>query len=299
MKIVLAVKYIIFLVILIPCMVCGCEKTRAEEQINVVTTIMPLQYFIEAIGGKKISATVMVSPGANPHTYEPIPSQMKALNNADLYVKVGSGIEFELAWMDKIKGLNKNMAVCDASKGIRLISMQEHACNPGHEAEAHFHGQRDPHIWLSPDNAILIAANIRDALIKLDPKEREFYKKNFSAIAIELDKLKRDIHDKLDKIENRKFMVFHPAWGYFAADFGLVQISAECSGKEPTPRQLKELIKLARDQEIKVIFVSPQFSQRSANVVAREIRGKVVVIDPLSGDYIENLRKTAKAIYKA
>lgn len=280
-------------------MACGCEKTHADEKLNVVTTIMPLEYFIKAIGGDRVSVMVMVAPGANPHTYEPLPSQMRVLSNADLYVKSGSGIEFELAWMDKIKGFNKNMAVCDASKGIRLIPMQEHACNSGHEAEAHFHGQGDPHIWLSPDNAILIAANIRDALIKLDPEEREFYAKNFSDLAIELHKLKREIRDRLDKIENKKFMVFHPAWGYFAADFGLVQITAECSGKEPTPRQLKELIKLARDKKIKVVFASPQFSQRSAQVIAREIGGRVVVIDPLSGDYIENLRKTAEALYKA
>jgi zinc transport system substrate-binding protein len=284
---------------IISCVACGCEKTHAREKLNVATTIMPLQYFIEAIGGNRVSVMVMISPGANPHTYEPVPSQMRVLSNAGLYVKSGSGIEFELAWMDKIKGLNKNMAVCDASKGISLIPMQEHACNSGHGAETHLHGQGDPHIWLSPDNAILIAANIRDALIKLDPEGREFYNKNFSAVVIELDKLKREIRYRLDKIENRKFMVFHPAWGYFAADFGLVQITAECSGKEPTPRQLKELINLARDKKIKVVFASPQFSQRSAQVIAREIGGRVVVIDPLSGDYIENLRKTAEAIYRA
>jgi zinc transport system substrate-binding protein len=294
-----AIKCTTFILAIISCMACGCEKTHAREKLNVATTIMPLEYFIKAIGGDRVSGMVMVSPGANPHTYEPVPSQMRALSNADLYVKVGSGIEFELAWMDKLKGLNKNMAVCDASKGIRLISMQEHACDTGHEQGVHIHGQGDPHIWLSPDNAILIAANIRDALIELDPEGREFYTKNFSAIAIKLDKLKRDIRDKLDRIENRKFMVFHPAWGYFAADFGLVQITAECSGKEPTPRQLKELIDLARDKKIKVVFTSPQFSQRSAQVIAREIGGRVVVIDPLSGDYIENLRKTAEAIYKA
>jgi zinc transport system substrate-binding protein len=299
MKINLTIKYIIFLLAIIPCIACGCDKTHAAEKINVATTIMPLKYFIEEIGGDKVFVTVMVTPGANPHTYEPTPNQMRLLSNVDLYVKAGSGIEFELAWMDKIKRLNKKMIICDSSKGIRLIPMGEHACTKGHGEDAHYHGQGDPHIWLSPNNAILMAANIRNALIELDPEGKKFYTKNFSNLAIRLDSLKQEINDKLRVMGNRKFLVFHPSWGYFADDFGLIQIAAECSGKEPTPRQLKRLIQQAQGENIKVVFASPQFSRKSAQVIANEIGGRVVIIDPLSGDYINNLRETAEAFYQA
>jgi zinc transport system substrate-binding protein len=292
-------KYTIFLIALGSCIACGCSRVHAEEKIHIITTIMPLQYFIEEIGGGRVSVTVMIPPGANPHSYEPVPSQMRSLSNADLYVKVGSGIEFELVWMDKIVNFNRKMAICDASKGIRFITMAEHACAERPVGETHQHGQGDPHIWLSPNNAILMAANIRDALIGLDPERKDFYIENFSFFIIQLDKLKREIADKFDDMENRKFLVFHPAWGYFAADFDLIQISAECSGKELTPRQLAGVIKQAKHHGIRTVFASPQFSQKSAKVIAHEIGGKVIVIDPLSGDYMNNLRETAKAFSQA
>jgi zinc transport system substrate-binding protein len=287
-------EFAIFIIVLVSCIACTCSRVHAEGEIRVITTIMPLQYFIEAIGGDRVSVAVMVPPGANPHSYEPVPSQMRALSNADLYVKVGSGIEFELAWMDKIIRLNKKMAVCDASKGIRIIPMTGHSCADMPGREAHYHGQGDPHIWLSPNNAILMATNIRDALVGLDPEGKDFYTENLSLLIIQIDELKYEIQGKLDNIENRKFLVFHPAWGYFAADFNLIQISAECSGKEPTPRQLKRLIKQACGERIQVVFVSPQFSEKSAQVIAHEIDGRVIAIDPLSGDYVNNLRETAR-----
>ncbi len=288
-------KYAIFIIALTSCIACTCNRLHAEDEIRIITTIMPLQYFIKAIGGDRVSVAVLIPAGANPHSYEPVPSQMRALSNADLYVKVGSGIEFELAWMDKIINLNRKMAICDASKGIRIIPMAEHSCADMPGREAHYHGQGDPHIWLSPNNAILMAANIRDALVSLDPERKDFYTENLSLFIIQIDELKYEIQGKLDNIENRKFLVFHPAWGYFAADFNLIQISAECSGKEPTPRQLKRLIQQARGEKIQVVFASPQFSQKNAQVIAYEIGGTVVAIDPLSGDYINNLRETAKA----
>jgi zinc transport system substrate-binding protein len=288
--------------VLILCLACSrCDQPHAqeEEKIRIVTTIMPLAYLIEAIGGDRISITVIVPAGANLHTYEPVPTQMKALGKADLYVKVGSGIEFELAWMDKITRLNRKIAVCDASKGIRLIPMTGHNCGSTDAENGHYHGKGDPHIWLSPNNAVLMARNIRDALIGLDPLNEAFYMKNFSVLAVKLDSIKREIQDKLSGLENRKFLVFHPAWGYFADDFGLLQISAECSGKEPTPRQLKALIKQARHEAIRVVFVSPQFSRKSSKVIADEIGGRIMAIDPLSGDYINNLRETAEAFIES
>jgi len=273
----------------------------AGDKLNVVVSILPQAYFVEQIGKDKVDVSVMIPPGGNPHTYEPTPGQLKDLSRADIYVKVGSGVEFELAWMDKLVSFNKNMLVCDSSKGIKLIAMTEHhhedeAESRHHGEEDHHHGGKDPHVWLSPSNAIVMVSNIRDAMIKRDPQNEQFYRDNASRLVLELSDLKQEIESMLANLPTRTFMIFHPAWGYFASDFNLRQVAAEECGKDPTPRQLAGLIKQAKDLNARVIFSSPQFSQRSARVIADEIDGRVELIDPLAKDYINNLRKAAELL---
>lgn len=283
------------------------KLASAGEQLNVVVSILPQAYFVEQIGEDRVDVSVMIPPGGNPHTYEPTPSQLTNLSQADIYVKVGSGVEFELEWMDKLVSLNKNMFVCDSSQGIKLISMRahdhdddardhaygeawEHHTEKGHP---HHPGGQDPHVWLSPDNAIMMVANIRDALIERDPDNERFYKDNAARLVSELSDLKEEMTQQLAGLENKKFMVFHPSWGYFAADFNLTQIAVEHGGKDPTPKQLIALIEEAQKNGAKVILVSPQFSQKSARAVADEIAGRVESIDPLAKDYMDNLRRLA------
>ena len=270
--------------------------TYGKEKLKVVTSIAPLAYFIENIGGDRADVTTLIPPGGNPHTYEPTPRQMNILSRADLYVKAGSGIEFELTWMEKMESLNRDMTVCNASKGITLIDTDEEA--QGHEEEHehghHHHGRKDPHIWLSPVNAIIITENIRDSLAAEDAAGSDYYSDNAASLIEELKALKENISLTLSRITKRRFFIFHPAWAYFAGDFNLEQIPVEFSGKEPTPERLGKLIKKAKKENIDVIFSSPQFSSKSANVIAREINGKVIFIDPMSEDYIKNLEHTAK-----
>ena len=247
-----------------------------------------------------MEVTILIPPGGNPHTYELTPRQMNMLSKTDLYVKVGSGIEFELMWMKKIEDLNKSMPLCDVSKGITLIDTDDEGHDDEYKEEEenehghNHHGRKDPHIWLSPVNAIVITENIKDSLSKIDPENSDYYDRNAATLITKLKTLKQDISIKLDKISQRQFFIFHPAWGYFARDFNLVQIPIELSGKEPTPERLGNLVKQARKDGIKVIFSSPQFSRKSADVIAKEIKGKVVFIDPMSDDYLNNLEKTAQ-----
>jgi len=252
------------------------QTERVDNKIGVVVTILPQAEFVERIGGDKVRVTVMVPPGASPHTYEPTPSQLKEVSNAKMYAKVGSGIEFELAWMDKILSVNKKMLVVDCSNGIELID-------------------NDPHIWLSPKNAKIMVENIYRGLVQIDPANREYYARNKEKYLQELDKLDNEIARALSGRENRKIMVYHPAWTYFARDYGLEQIPIEREGKEPTPQGIANLIKQARENNITVIFASPQFSTKTADVIAKEINGKVVLINPLEKNYLENMRKVAKA----
>lgn len=268
----------------------------AEPAINIVTTIQPLEYFIEQIGGKYVFVATMIPPGGNPHTYEPTPGQMNSVSRADLYVKLGSGVEFELMWMKRLESLNTNMAVCDVSEGIELIDagINSHAFE--HDLSGHVHESKDPHIWLSPVNGIIIARNILRALIEIDPANSEYYSDNASRLTNELNLLTTEIDKRLKGLEKRVFLVFHPSWGYFARDFDLVQIPVESDGKEITPYRLSRIIETAREKGIRTVFASPQFSERSASVVANEINGNLLMIDPMKKEYIENLRTVSVAL---
>ncbi|MCD6387418.1 MAG: zinc ABC transporter substrate-binding protein [Methanophagales archaeon] len=251
--------------------------------IIVVVTIPPQAEFVKRVGGEKVAVITMVPQWANPHTYEPTPAQLMNVSKAKMYVKMGSGIEFEIAWMDKIKSINENMLIVDCSNGIELLKED---------------GKADPHIWLSPKNAKIIVENICKGLVQIDPSNSTYYEQNKEAYLRELDALDKEISQilsKTSKASAHKFIVYHPAWSYFARDYGLEQISVEEGGKEPTPERIASIIEEAKRNNITKIFASPQFKDK-AEVIAREIEGKVVEINPLAENYIENMRKFAEEL---
>jgi len=265
---------------------CATER-EAGNRIGVVVTILPQAEFVENVGGDRVKVEVMVPPGASPHTYEPRPAQMKALAEAALYAKVGSGVEFELVWMEKLLATNKKMVVVDCSRGVELIEM---VAEDEHEDEGEKHGGMDPHIWMSPANAWIMVQNICDGLVEVDPGNRLYYEQNRDAYMERLAEIDREIRDSLAEVKNRQFMVYHPAFGYFAREYNLTMIPLEIEGKEPTAAGLTHLIEQAGAHDIRVIFAEPQFDPRSAGVVAEAIGGEVVLIDPLAKDYTGNLR---------
>jgi zinc transport system substrate-binding protein len=277
--------------------VSSCQETnQPNDKIGVVVSIAPQADFVAAVGGEKVVVTVMVPPGADPHTYEPTPSQMVGVSNANMYAKVGSGVEFELAWMDKISQQNKKMLVVDCSKGIQMIGMEE---NHGDEDGDEQHQGEDPHIWLSLQNAKLMVGNICGGLIKVDPQNEIYYTRNRDEYLAKLDALDKDIREGLSSVINRRFIVFHPAWGYFARDYNLEQIPIEIGGKEPSAKDIADLIQKAKELGIKIIFAEPQFNPRSAETIAKEIGGRVVFIDPLAEDYVSNMRLVLDELVKA
>ncbi len=266
----------------------GCSKSRPYVgKIEVVVTIVPLAEFAEKIGGDKVSVSAMVPPGASPHTYEPTPNQLVDVSKAHMYVKAGSPIEFELVWLDKILSPNRDMFVVDASAGITLVKMGDHG------------GGYDPHIWVSPKNAKIMVENICRGLISVDSKNKQYYMDNKNAYIEKLSVLDNEIKQMLAGKTNRRFMVYHPAWGYFAEAYDLEQIPVEQEGKEPTAQGIKNLIDQAKADNIKVVFASPQFNTASAEVIAREIGGSMVLISTLEKDYVANIRKVAKALSEA
>lgn len=265
---------------------CAPEEEK-DEKVGVVVTVLPQAEFVESVGGEKVSVTVMVPPGASPHTYEPKPVQMAALAEAEMYAKVGSGVEFELVWLDKLIAANKEMIVVDCSKGVEL---QEAEPDGEHEGEHENHSRMDPHIWMSPLNAQIMVRNICNGLIEVDPESRSYYEQNRDDYLQQLTEIDRKMRDGLAEVKNRRFMVYHPAFGYFASEYNLEMIAIEEEGKEPTAAGLVRLIEKAKAYDIRVIFAEPQFNPKSAEVIAEAIGGKVVLIDSLARDYIDNLR---------
>ncbi len=271
------------LILLIPS--CSQEKGTGEKM-GVMVTILPLADFVGNIGGEKVDITVMVPPGANVHIYEPTPAQMATLTRAEVYAKAGSGVEFELMWMDKLTAVNKEMLVVDCSRGIDLIEI----------SGEHEHSAPDSHIWMSPRNAKIMVRNIYEGLAQADPENTAHYARNRDAYLQELTELDRDIRNSLSGVTRRAFMVYHPALGYFARDYDLKMLTIEEEGKEPTAADLVRLIEQARESGVKVIFAEPQFNPQSAEVIAEAIEGRVVFIDPLARDYIGNMRNLLKEL---
>jgi zinc transport system substrate-binding protein len=267
----------------------GCNReANSTGKTVVAVSILPQAGFVEAIGGDKVEVVVMVPPGASPHTYEVTPDQMTQLSKAKMYAKVGSPVEFELNWMDKLIAVNKNMLVVDCSKGIDLIKSQD-PDEPG----------MDPHIWLSVKNAKIMVQNICNGLVQVDNANKAYYEKNCADYLEKLTKLDDDLAADLSGVKNRSFIVYHPAFGYFARDYNLTQIGVEQEGKEPDADYIVRLIQEAKEQDIHVVFVSPQYSTKSAESIAKEIGGQVVIIDPLAEDFINNMRAIESAMKQA
>jgi zinc transport system substrate-binding protein len=269
------------------CMVSCAQAPQRESnsKIGVIVSILPQEEFVRSVGGNMVNVTVMVPPGANPHTYEVIPAQMVQLSGAKIYAKVGSPLEFELTWLDKLIAQNRDMLVVDCRKGIELMQSTD-PDEPG----------IDSHIWTSVRNVKIMVGNICDGLSKVDPSNRQYYERNRDDYLMKLDSLDSDIKSTLAGAADRTFIVYHPAWGYFARDYGLKQLGIEREGKEPQAAYMARLINQAKTSNIKIIFVSPEFDTRSAEAIAHEIGGSVVAISDLSPHYLENMRNVAQAL---
>ncbi len=265
---------------------------------TVFVSLLPQRFFMQQICKDSIAIEVMVEPGANPHTYEPKPSQMKKLAASRAYFAIG--ISFEDSWLEKFTGVNANLKIVHTDAGIDKLAMADHHDDAGHPEEEHHaeehHGGPDPHIWLSPVLVKQQAETMKNALTELFPDKAAFFEDNLKAFVKEIDILNADLRALLRGKEGMRFMVFHPSWGYFARDYGLEQVAVEIAGKEPKPHQLRQLIELAREQNIHVIFAQPQFSTKSAKLLAEEISGEVILLDSLAEDWFKNMRLVAEKL---
>ncbi len=263
----------------------------------VVVSIPPQAHFVEAIGGEHVEVQVMVPANAEPLTYEPTPRQMAALSQARLYFAIG--VPFEQGWLPRFQSANAEMTTVDTIAHIRRQSMVSHG---NHDEEEHGDERdgTDPHVWLSPALVRLQAESIRDALIQADPEHAGAYHQGFRRFVDQIHAVDEAILASLADLpaDSRRFLVFHPAFGYFARSYGLEQMAIEMEGKEPGPRELARNIDNARAHGIRVIFIEPQFAQGAARTIAREIDGEVLTLDPLARDWTAGMQAIAATLRK-
>ena len=247
----------------------------------MAVSVAPQAYFVERVGGKYVDVQVMVPPGANHETYEPTSRQLVGLSRARIYFPIGTdAFPFETRIAAFIGKDNR---------GTDLVNMSEGAARQG----------QDPHLWLSPAVVRIAANNIFRGLSRHDPQHQDYYRANLAAFLAEIDALDQEIKKLLAGTKKSAFMVYHPAWGYFAAEYGLQQLAIEEEGKAAGAAHLKAMIDLAREKGIRVIFVQKGFDAKSAATIAGQIGGKVVETDPLAKDWPASLRSFAAALRDA
>lgn len=299
-------KFYVLCVLLVGicCAFQGAPPASASEPVQVVVSIGPQRYVVQQLGGELVKVTSMLPEGSFPGIYEPTNQQMQDLSKADLYVRIK--VPYEIAWWEKMEAANPDMFVVDSTEGVAFIEAGAHHHDEGeehehdaehqakeeqhHDHESEHHG-RDPHIWLSPRMMKIQAENIYQGLIAVDPENKDTYSANKAALLSTLESLDAEIQAQLADLKTRKFMIFHPAWSYFARDYDLTQIPIEIEGKEPSAKEMTELMKIAKEQQISVIFVQPQTSRRSADIIAKQIGARVEILDPLAVDWLENMRR--------
>lgn len=309
----LPVRLLICCLFFFPSLVLSEAIAQPITTIEAVTSIAPLSRLVEEIGGERVRVVTLIPPGQNPHTFEPSPSQIANLHRAAIYFSLD--MPFERTLLAKISGQgNPPFKIIEVGEGITKLPMPDHRHDHNYRRHErhdhdhqhhkpttayHHHGELDPHIWLGPPQLMIISDRILVALSAADPANVAEYRRNHQQLQTEIMAMHARISKLLAPFAGQTFFVYHPAFGYFADAYGLYQRAIEISGRTPTPRQLTRLIEDARRDGVRVIFVQPQFDQRSAAAIARAINGTVVHLDPLAADVLGNLEEMAIRISAA
>jgi zinc transport system substrate-binding protein len=274
------------------------------EPLSTFVSIPPQKWLVEQVGGDLVNTQILLDKGQDPHTYQPSPEKITALFRSRLYFTIGMNFEREITRKITTKQ-GTGIQLIDTTPGIKKIPITSSDAHHHHHHEGH-HGETeqsqkhtDPHIWLDPRNGKIMAASIAEALATADPKNATIYQQNYKKLNERLTRLHKELEQQLAPFQGATFYVFHPAFGYFAHAYGLHQKAVETEGKAPSPKQLYALVKQAKADKVKVLFVQPQFDKKNASTVAQAIKGELVVLNPLTENIEQNLRQMVNAIQTA
>ncbi len=271
-------KSITILMLTLTLIFSGCRTGNKTDQGKIISvSILPQKYFTGQISGSDYKINVLIPPGASPASYEPSPRQLQDLSNSLMYLKIGK-IAFEEAWIDKYQKNNPQIPFYDLSEGTEFIKSEE-------DHGDHRHEGADPHIWMSAKNALIICENIYHALVGEFPPDSALFRENYTDLKKRIMYIDSLYESNMDLLEGKEFLIYHPALGYLARDYGMHQHVLEFDGKEPPPSHIAKIIKEAREHNIEFIFVQKQFSMDNARSIAEEIDARIIAIDPLSEDW--------------
>ena len=265
------------------------SNNNLNGKIGVVVSLGPEVEWVNAVGGDKVNVSLMVPSGSDPHTYEPLPNQLTQVSNAKMYIEIGSSIEFENNYMDKIKEANPNMLVVNASQGIQLIPNSAE-----NEAET-----VDPHVWVDPKNAKIMVNNIYNGLVQEDPADKDYFQKNRDQYLQQLDQLDKNTTQLLKGKQNTTILIFHPAFGYYAKDYNLTIVGAMINDEEPSPQRIAMMVDIAKKNNITIVYSEPQYDPKFMQSIASQINGQVLTVSDLDEHYIQNMKNVAMAFSKA
>jgi zinc transport system substrate-binding protein len=263
----------------------------AAGRLKIVTSITPLYNITKAITGEAADVSVIVPPGMSPHMFSPKPSQLVDMAKADIFIRVGAGLEY---WADKIisSSGNKKLKIITITGGLKL---------EGGDSDA---PSGNPHVWLDPMLAKAFSADIEKVLAAVDPLNKEVYKKNYEKFAAGLDGLDRAIAAEIVKFRIKELVSFHPSWFYFEKRYGLKEIASieAIPGREPSAREIQGIIGLVKKYGIKAVFAENTLPRKAADVIAAEAGVKVMVLSPEGGagdDYITFMKKNFQIMEEA
>lgn len=275
----------------------GFEIESSANQMEALVTIPPQAFLVGEIAGNRFEVNSLVAEDGSPHSTSMTPKKMRKVRGADIYFRVGTPVSFEVNNLKVFRGENPDMPITDTSKGIVLKALDEHYGKPNY-GDSSDSGDKaiDIHIWLSPANLKEMARNIYDGLKETDPSGKDYYEKNLEDLLEKISGVQGEVEKFLEDFEGRRFLAYHPAWGYLGDEFKLQQVAIQEGGDKPGPQKIQEITKFAREHGIETIIASAQFSPSTAKMVADSFGGKVVSINPMEKEILEEIVELAKGI---
>jgi zinc transport system substrate-binding protein len=290
--------------LLIPILIAfaGCKPAvqKVSEKPMVTVSILPYKFFVGQLAGDHFNVSVLVPPGANHHAYDPTPRQLQELETSSALF-INGHLGFEQSWLPGIRTNHPDLTIVDVSGKANLITIEDsegahdHGAEEGEE-EGHSHEGPDPHYWLSVREAKGIASIMAATLAAAAPELQPMISENLKKLEQQLDSLDLEFTNLLTPLTHRSFIIFHPALNYLARDYGLTQYSMEKGGKEPAASHFKELVDVSKSEKINTVFIQKEYDKENAETLAKEINARIVVIDPMSGDWISEMKRIVQEL---
>ena len=270
-------KKVIFLLLLFAF---ACSNNQVEDKkITIAVSIAPYKYLVKKIGGDRVDVINSIPVGATPHHFEPTPKLIQSISKADYYFAVGKNMEFEETWLSKLKGVNNNLSVYDLSQNVVYVN-------------------NDPHVWLGFSQLKTVTQNVYNSLSEILGEDKNYFTSNFEALIDSINLVEKELRSSFEKVGNKKLLVYHGSWTYFADEFGFEQISIEQGSKSSSAKEFKTILNEVKGNNVPVIFVDPQHSKESAKVIAKDLQINLETINPIPSSLLINFINVKNKIIK-